>query len=244
MALAAIDRVGWHCRQVANRSGPGWSCTVGLWHGLGAPEVVVFGFPAGLRRDCLEAVVEGLGHGRTVDANQFDTTIFEFPVAFRSVDRTWTAALLGPLAPLAPDPCPMLQLVWPDPDGRMPWDPGFDAAFVDQQPSTWRPRPTDWVSPPPDPWPASVEVVCITLPWVVDGRAQATYASRHFDDVWQVLDDPDVEGLEDEAVVVRLGELVELDPSLVELRQLAQGWEARRRHAGAPWEIGPQADPD
>ncbi len=45
-------------------------------------------------------------------------------------------------------------------------------------------------------------------------------------------------GTDDEvsnARLVALGEIAELDPTLIDLADLPRGWQARRRHVGSPW---------
>ncbi len=72
----------------------------------------------------------------------------------------------------------------------------------------------------------------ITLDRVLAGEAPILLAARD-DDGWQLLDGEHV--FEADAAVVLLGEIVQFDPSLLELAELPVGWHARREEPGAPW---------
>jgi hypothetical protein len=59
------------------------------------------------------------------------------------------------------------------------------------------------------------------------------------DDDWQFLTGDVVS--KEEAAVVGLGEIVQLDPSVLELADLPLGWIATRRSANANWERRPRS---
>jgi hypothetical protein len=84
------------------------------------------------------------------------------------------------------------------------------------------------------PWPFDEppDAEAITLDRVVRGEAPVRLAARD-DDGWQFLDGEHV--FEEDGEVVLLGEIVQLDPTLLELADLPVGWHARRPDVGSPW---------
>ncbi|MDG3007958.1 hypothetical protein [Paludisphaera mucosa] len=85
------------------------------------------------------------------------------------------------------------------------------------------------------PWPFQdppyAEVV--TLDRIVRGASPILLVARD-EDGWQFLDGEHV--FEDDGEVVLLGEIVQLDPTLLDLADLDIGWHASRTDVGEPWE--------
>jgi hypothetical protein len=81
--------------------------------------------------------------------------------------------------------------------------------------------------------PAETEV--ITLDRILDGRSSILLVTHDADEEssWQFLDGEQV--FEDNGVTVLLGEIVQFDPSLLDLADLPCGWHARRDSADQPW---------
>jgi hypothetical protein len=82
----------------------------------------------------------------------------------------------------------------------------------------------------------------ITLDRILEGRAPILLVTHDDDEgedgcAWQFLDDEHV--FEDDARVVLLGEIVQLDPSLAELADLPPGHFARRPDPSSPWTRSP-----
>jgi hypothetical protein len=87
--------------------------------------------------------------------------------------------------------------------------------------------------------PETTEV--ITLERIVRGASPVLLVTHDEDDGgWQFLDGGQV--FEDEAVVVLLGEIVQLDPALLELADLPRGHYAWRPGGGRGWTRG-QGEP-
>lgn len=69
---------------------------------------------------------------------------------------------------------------------------------------------------------------------VLDGLKDILYVSHDEDDHgWQFLDNETFEA--EDAAIVCLSHVVEIDPSVVEVADLEPGWIATRSHLGAPW---------
>jgi adenylate cyclase class IV len=78
------------------------------------------------------------------------------------------------------------------------------------------------------------ETEVITLERILRGASSVLLVTHDEEDgAWQFLDDEHV--FEDDGVVVRLGEMVQFDPSLGELGALPVGWYAWREGPGRPW---------
>ncbi|MFO0890350.1 MAG: class IV adenylate cyclase [Isosphaeraceae bacterium] len=90
---------------------------------------------------------------------------------------------------------------------------------------------TDW------PFPDAEDTEVITLERILRGASSILLVCHDADDHgWQFLDGEHV--FEEDGAVVYLGDLVQLDPSLLELGDLPAGWYAWRAAPGLPWERG------
>jgi hypothetical protein len=84
------------------------------------------------------------------------------------------------------------------------------------------------------PFPDPKETEVITLGRILRGEAPVRLVTHDLDDgAWQFLDGEHV--FEEDAVVVLLGEIVQLDETLVELADLPPGAYAWRPDPGRPW---------
>ena len=87
------------------------------------------------------------------------------------------------------------------------------------------------------PWPFDQLPDCavITLRSIVFGGEPILHVTHDEDDHgWQFLGAGDAE--ESDAAVVGLGEIVELDPSVLEVADIAPGWHAWRRSQSSAWQ--------
>ncbi len=84
------------------------------------------------------------------------------------------------------------------------------------------------------PFPEPEETEVITLERILQGGSSVLLVCHDEEDgAWQFLDGENV--FEDDGVAVRLGEMVQFDPSLRELGGLPLGWYAWRSEPGQPW---------
>lgn len=118
-------------------------------------------------------------------------------VAVRRVDPGWHEDLFGQALGFCRGRTPtFLQLVWPDREGRFPWDEGVEAFCRDAQPMLWLP----WDQHPkgawthlretPD-WPfgdVCPQTMVYTMKAIADGAAEITGVFRDHEGVWQFLD--------------------------------------------------------
>ena len=133
-----IAQFGWSVVHIAAEvSSPAFAYTLGLWETLAHPELIVIGF----RRDTAHTVLNDCGgrirQGEKLRAGMVDQEVLRgYPVVYVDMRPehapTWTgAALRHYRAKGIPH---FLQIVWPDRDGRFPWDRGAPEDFRKAQP--------------------------------------------------------------------------------------------------------------
>jgi hypothetical protein len=86
-------------------------------------------------------------------------------------------------------------------------------------------------------WPFDQPPDCavITLRSIVFGGGPILHVTHDEDDHgWQFLGAGDAE--ESDAAVVCLGEIVKLDPSVLDVADIAPGWRAWRESRSSPWQ--------
>lgn len=229
--LDTIARDGWAVLGIAeDDDGPAYSFTVGMHHTFGGPELVMFGHAAPTATGILNhagqlfraghelptgAPVEGLLEGhRAVLAPVHERLYREYFGYARWLYRG--------------DAFPVLQLVWPDREGRFPWDASYPESLF------WRQRllgacprwPNGW------PFPDPPNVATLTTRQVLEG-APVLHVTHDPEGAWQFHSGGRAKRAD--ALLVSLEALVARDPSLVELGNLGYGRSATRATADAPW---------
>lgn len=135
--LAEIADAGVHVvHEAGDDEAPGYSYTVGLWEAFGQPEVLVYGLPAEVAEDLLQTVADQNDEGVTyLPDSRHDGLIDGYPVRFFAVPGRLVAELCK-VAIWAYEGAelPVVQLVWPDKQGRWPFEPGVREGFRDSQP--------------------------------------------------------------------------------------------------------------
>lgn len=110
--------------------------TLGLYHLRQRPEVVAFGLPEELAGRVLELVADDVEEGVAYAVGQkHDGIVHGYPVTFGKVTAAQVRALLPELVEAyGTDEVPVLQLVYPDRQGRWPWDADVREGFREAQP--------------------------------------------------------------------------------------------------------------
>lgn len=158
-----------------------------------------------------------------------------YEVAVRRVDPSWYEDLFGQAIGFYHGRTPtFLQLVWPDREGRFPWDEGVDAGCRESQPMLWLP----WSEHPRGVWTelrleaewpfgdVRPEEHAFTMKRIMEGETRIIGVYRDHDGVWQFLDGGRTE-MEDIARV-HLRHLVDRHPQVArfaDLRPGEQAWE-------------------
>lgn len=121
-----LNEPGWMVMAVGpGDDKPGFAYTVGLIH-YDHPEVIVFGLPPTTAHSILGDVAERVKAGEMLLPNSTweDFTANGLPAKF-IVAKTDDLNLCGRYF----EEFTALQLVWPDKEGRFPWEPGWDKKF-------------------------------------------------------------------------------------------------------------------
>ena len=96
-------------------------------------------------------------------------------------------------------------------------------------------------SNPTDPWPFDQPRNCTTLTMrqILDGSEPILLVSHDADDhAWQFIGSSDASA--EDGRVVCLAEMVQLDPTVLEVADLPPGWQAIREHVGGAWTRQPR----
>ncbi len=142
--LDDVDEYGVHIVHItADDKGPAYSFTVGMFENFAQPELIVFGLEEEVAHELLNAAADEADAGHQyLDGSKLDGLLVDYPVRFVTVPKTCYAEHLG-LAVWAyeGDSFPCVQMVWPDKQGRWPWDAGVREGFAASQPVLGRKAP-------------------------------------------------------------------------------------------------------
>ena len=138
--LKSVDTVGWHNIHVAAENGKsGFSFSVGHFHKMDHPEVLVIGLPVEVSQQLLNiaAVKIAGGNEKLEPYMEYSDFTEGLSIAFVPVDISHYTEYLGYASwyyGSMPRPFPTIQMVWPDRSGLFPWDEGYDARYLAIQP--------------------------------------------------------------------------------------------------------------
>lgn len=135
--LALIKEHGWAIQLVGSGDGePEFAYTVGLVRAFDHPEIIIFGQKFQLMKGLLNFCGEEIRRGeRFENGKDEDGILGDYTVTFRSVPASQYPTYVGWAAWFNQDwNFPVLQLIYPDLEGRWPWDEGVHPGFVNQQP--------------------------------------------------------------------------------------------------------------
>src|SRR5262249_25495648 len=122
-----IGDFGWRVQAISDGDGlPGWAYSIGLWHGAMVPEVSMFGL--GIQdmghwiNDLGRALRGGPGQ---VDEPRAGILPGDYPIIVKPVHDSWYHDFFGTAIDFyGLPPLPITQAVWPDREGRFPWEEG------------------------------------------------------------------------------------------------------------------------
>ena len=139
--LEIIERHGWHVMSVAPRLNSvekeeWWSYSTGLFHSYQHPEIVVFGLDSGTGSSVINVVGTLIKSGkRFFPGVEYADVLEGNDCVFREMDRHHYYEYLGYSRWFYEgDAFPTLQLLWPDLNGKYPWDPTCSSGVVELQP--------------------------------------------------------------------------------------------------------------
>lgn len=137
-----ISDCGWTQMGIVDPDGeiPSMGYTVGLWGTWGHPELLTLGMPIPVANEIFHIIVEeyiktgkNLKHGQTLHK------VGNLPLAVRKIRQEAVDELMLVVnRRYGEGEFDALMLVWPDPEGRFPWDEGYDHEKWDNyQPMVW-----------------------------------------------------------------------------------------------------------
>jgi Domain of unknown function (DUF4262) len=135
-----IDAYGWAGTSVSpdEKTGtPGFTYTIGLHKTFKHPEIIVFGLNPSASTTLLRRAVGLIKQGRTLPERTPCELMDGLSVVFRHIPAGLQEQYLLSAAFLYGTAFKSLQLVWPDADGRFPWQAGFDSQFAAHQPALY-----------------------------------------------------------------------------------------------------------
>lgn len=263
-AIQAVEQYGCHVLQVsAAEDSPEFSYSMGLAETLKCPEIVVMGLAPAVSLWMINEIRDRVRDGLELKSGLQLEGLLErgYACELRQVRPQWYEWLLGWTTWFyGSQDYPALQCVWPDKEHRFPWDRGFNAGWVYQQPMLDR---VDEVEARMDRMIASIKrsegqcncpIDTANWPFEDDPRL-ATLTQAHVsvgahpvllvihdeDGAWQMLDgSPEPRDL----LTDRLHHLVDADPTLASIADLPRGWRAWRTKEGYKWhrEVNPPHD--
>lgn len=137
----SVRQHGWHAIAVQEtQTVPPFLYTIGLCDTLNHPEIVVFGLPRATAYNLVSDMVVQICSGRRYGAGEMDRTLIEgYTVALRPVHATQRLLRLGFATAYyrrarKSDLLSALQLLWPDVEGRLPFEARCDPEVVRLQP--------------------------------------------------------------------------------------------------------------
>jgi hypothetical protein len=126
-----VETNGWCAEPVAameNPPTPGYTYTIGFETSYDHPEVVIFGLQPVMARGLIEMLAVHIDAGGVIPDGMFVGLLDnDLPAAMLPVDMEEHAALFaGATRFHGRDDYRVCQFVWPDRNGKMPWDEGYD----------------------------------------------------------------------------------------------------------------------
>ena len=228
-----VARRGWSVISVPPEGRrPAYAFTVGLWHSYAHAEASVFGRDEAEMVRWLDTVGGEVEAGRVLNPDrQADDVLGPVEVFPRPALASWHRHLFDEaLAFYRGQPVPMLQLVWADGDGVLPWEPGCADDCQSAQPWLWD-RVTAAPTPPGWPFPVSPDVLVLTTKAIAFDGAPVAGVVHDEEGEWQFLDDPAVDMAD--LTIVHLAHVVARRPELAAVADLPEGFEAWLDGAGA-----------
>ncbi|MDR5744441.1 DUF4262 domain-containing protein [Caballeronia sp. LZ029] len=114
---------------------PGFAYTVGLETTYGQPELIIFGLPYDVAHGVLNDIAARIKNDGFApkDGDSDDQTLRGNRVFFRAVPASVIGKHLR-IAHVLREDVSALQIIWPDPFGKFPWEDGADLRYAYAQP--------------------------------------------------------------------------------------------------------------
>ncbi|MER7584525.1 DUF4262 domain-containing protein [Kitasatospora sp. NPDC097691] len=140
--IGNVQEHGWHVVMVPeDEIGPGFAYTIGLAHTHGTPELAMFGLDVHLMHRMLNTLGDKAASGTVLaDGQEHQGVVRDRAVGLRRVDLRWYRTFFGrAIGFYRHPPLPVLQVAWPDANGRFHWAEHIGQGHRDSQPQLWLP---------------------------------------------------------------------------------------------------------
>jgi hypothetical protein len=131
-----IEAHGWAVVKIdADAQEPAYAYSVGLYKTFQHPEVIVFGLDLDVLHRMVNTIGEQVKQGQGFEVSDADDRVIEgYRCAFRQVAAAAEPAYMGILIAYYGHNVPALHCIWPDREGRFPWEVGTSLDFRQRQP--------------------------------------------------------------------------------------------------------------
>ena len=226
--LSDIEEYGWHIVAIPkDAEGPAFAYTIGFFATFSHPELIILGLRGETNIQILKNLGSEIKAGRAFDPGpDYEEVLSGYPVTFRNVlEKNYGEYFGYGIWYYEGTQFPVLQCVWPDKNNRYPWHTEYNRALIPEQPLLDRDQ--DWVFGGPE------NLAVFTTRKVLEDRLPILQVTHDEDGDWQFLCGTTI--APEDAKLVCLREIVELDPSVGQLAYLPEGWQAVRKSTGDPW---------
>ena len=132
-----VAKFGWHvvAVKVDGTTEDKFAFTVGLFETYEHPELVIVGLQMNAAHGILSTCVAKIEEGKRFEDGQSRSDILNrFTAAVVAVDKSFYEEYLGSAIGFYDGTdFPALQIVWPDRNNLLPWQPGYDQASLGSQ---------------------------------------------------------------------------------------------------------------
>lgn len=135
-----VHEYGWHAMKIpGDAEGPPFIYTIGLYETYDHPEILCVGLPLDVAHDALWQCARHIDRGGKLEhGTRFSEAFENAACELRAVAPKYYAEYLGyAIWFYGGIGFPVVQLVWPDRDGRLPFEQGCLQTVVDKQPALW-----------------------------------------------------------------------------------------------------------
>ena len=137
--VANVEKFGWHCTSVSCKQGdttPTFAYTIGLFHSYRQPEFIIFGLDALVAYPILRILANAAAAGEMYALDRpCDALVENYECAFVEVPKArFNDYVFSALWFYAGVDFPLYQVVWPDREGRYPWNYGAKPDPQHEQP--------------------------------------------------------------------------------------------------------------
>ena len=228
--LDDVEQFGFHIVVVSEDEYlPGFAYTIGLTKTYNHPEIIIFGLNNKMMHEILNGLGTDIKSGKTFEPNNdYDNVISNYPIKFLEIKKDHYQDYFGYGGWFYDNKFdfPAYQLVWTDDDGNYPWENGFNENLKFKQPIL--DRNTDFK------FYEERNLGVFTTQVTLDGKP-ILWVYHNEDGDWQFYseENPNL----DNAKLVSLESIVNLDSTLNEIYYLNFGQFATRENAKSEWKV-------